>query len=136
MLVAGDPHTAVYGPADVVEDAMTSPDSLVPDVERYRQGVPAIDLYIERGTERVPMDRRYHVLETGQLVGSFRGLRAAQRCYQERLAALNYVPERADTPSTEEQLRRENLERDLLRSASYWAESYRHSGGGGKLRHR
>jgi len=115
---------------------MTSPDPVVPDSERYRQGVPAVDLYIERGTERVPSDRRYHVLEAGAVVGSFRGLRAAQRCYQLRLAALNYVPERSDTPSTEEQLRRENIERDLLRSASYWAESYRHGGGGGKLRHR
>jgi hypothetical protein len=95
-----------------------------------------VDLYIERGTERVPADGRYHVVERGEIIGSYRPLRSAQRCYQRRLKELKFVPKVQDAPTSDEQLRNENLERDLLRSASYWAESYRHSGGGGRLRHR
>lgn len=115
---------------------MASSNTLVPAAGRYKQGVPAIDLFIERGTDRVPQDQRFHVIETGAVIGSFRTLRAAQRLYQERLTALHFAPTPAAVISTDEQLRRENLERDLLRSASYWAESYRHGAGGGKLRHR
>jgi len=115
---------------------MASSNTLVPAAGRYKQGVPALDLFIERGTDRVPQDQRFHVIEAGAVIGGFRALRTAQRLYQERLAALNFAPAPVDVVSTEEQLRRENLERDLLRSASYWAESYRHGAGGGKLRHR
>ncbi len=115
---------------------MTSQQSAAPLGGRYKQGVPAIDLFIERDTERVPCDHRYHVVERGAVVASFRTLRAAQRRYQERLQALNYTPAPAEQVSVDERLRKENLERDLLRSASYWAESYRYGGGGGKLRHR
>jgi hypothetical protein len=104
--------------------------------ERYRQGIPAIDLYIERGTERVPADGRYHVVHAEQVVGSYRGLRGAQACYRSRLAASGYVPAAPPRLSAEEQLRHENIERDLLRSASFWAESHRYGGGGGRLRHR
>src|SRR5579871_3021661 len=96
--------------------------------ERYRQGVPALDLYIERGTERVPNDRRYHVVHQGDLVGSFRNLRAAQLCYKRKQDALGFVV----TPepiATDELLRREDLERDLLRTASFWAESHRFAAG-------
>ncbi|HLZ72361.1 MAG TPA: hypothetical protein VKV26_20855 [Dehalococcoidia bacterium] len=115
---------------------MTSQQSAAPLGGRYKQGVPAIDLFIERGTERVPCDHRYHVVERGAVIASFSTLRAARRQYQERLLAANYTPTPAEPISAEERLRKENLERDLLRSASYWAESYRYGGGGGKLRHR
>src|SRR4051812_24109170 len=104
--------------------------------ERYRQGIPAIDLYIERGTERVPPDGRYHVVHGGKVVGSYRGLRGAQACYRNRLAESGYVPAPSPQLSADEQLRHENIERDLLRSASFWAESHRYGGGGGRLRHR
>jgi hypothetical protein len=107
-----------------------------PGVDRYRQGIPTIGLYIERATERVPNDGRYHVLHDGALVGSYRGLKGAQLCYRRRLEESGYKPAVAKTPSAEEQLRHENIERDLLRSASFWAESYRHGAGGGRLRHR
>ncbi len=115
---------------------MASQHSAAPLGGRYKQGVPAIDLYIERDTERVPADHRYHVVERGVVVASYRTLRAAQRRYHERLLAANYTPAPAEQVSAEERLRTENLERDLLRSASYWAESYRYGGGGGRLRHR
>jgi hypothetical protein len=115
---------------------MTSSNSPAPATDRYRQGMPVIDLYIERGTERVPADGGYHVLHEGELVGSFRSLRAAQRDYHHRQETLGYSPPPCVLPSIEERLRNEDLERDLMRSASYWAESHRFGGGGGKLRHR
>jgi hypothetical protein len=115
---------------------MTSLEPAAHAAVRYRQGIPAIDLFIERGTERVPADGRYHVVQAGEVVGSYRGLKAAQRRYRQQLDAIGYVPAPRAELSTDEQLRREDLERDLLRSASFWAESYRHGGGGGKLRHR
>lgn len=113
-----------------------SGDEPAPAIERYRQGLPVIDLYIERGTERVPGDGRFYIVYQGAVVAGFRGLKAAQRCYQERQRAIGYVPPPVQTPSADERLRNEDLERDLLRSASYWAESHRHGSGGGKLRHR
>ena len=118
------------------DHAGDSGEPTAPATERYRQGLPVIDLYIERATGRVPCDGRFHVVYQGEILSSFRSLRAAQRCYHERQEALGYVPPPIETPSVEERLRNEDLERDLLRSASYWAESHRHSSGGGKLRHR
>jgi hypothetical protein len=115
---------------------MASSDLGAPAAERYRQGIQAIDLFIERGTERVPADRRYHLVRQGTIVASFRTLRGAQRCYRQLLEASGYVPAPQAGLSADEQIRHENLERDLLRSASFWAESHRYSGGGGKLRHR
>lgn len=115
---------------------MGTSDSAAPASERYRQGLPGIDLYIERSTERVPADGWFHVLLCGEVLGSFRTLRSAQRCYRQQQDALGYLPPVCESPSADELLRREDLERDLLRSASYWAESHLFSGGGGKLRHR
>jgi|SRR5579883_322686 hypothetical protein len=105
-------------------------------LERYRQGIPAIDLYIERGTERVPADGRYHVTLQGAVVGSFRSLKGAQSCYRRKLHESGYTPQPQPQMSAEEQLRHENIERDLLRSASFWAESHRYGAAGGRLRHR
>ena len=126
----------VRGHLDVVRWWRMQSQASSQPAERYRQGIPAIDLYIERCTERTPADGRYHVLKDGVVVGSFRGLKGAQACYRSRLEASGYTPTPLPQRSTEEQIRHENIERDLLRSASFWAESYRHGSGGGKLRHR
>ncbi len=115
---------------------MSSSDTPALATERYRQGLPVIGLYIERGTGRVPGDGRYHVLHQEAVIGSFRSLRGAQRCYHEQQKLIGYVPPPCILPSVDERLRNEDLELDLMRSASYWAESHRFGGGGGKLRHR
>ena len=107
-----------------------------PQTERYRQGVPALDLYIERATERVPADGRYHVVVGDVVAGSFRSLRGAQLCYRRQQELLGFVPAAVASGAADERLRREDLERDLLRSASFWAESHKYSNGGGRLRHR
>jgi hypothetical protein len=107
-----------------------------PQADRYRQGVAALDLFIERWTDRVPADGRYHVVVAGNVVGSFRSLRGAQHCYRRQQDVLGFVPAPAPSGTAAERLRREDLERDLLRSASFWAESHKYSSGGGRLRHR
>ena len=115
---------------------MKTADSFESTSVRYRQGLPGIDLYIERGTDRVPADGRFYIVLRGETVGSFRSLRAALRRYREQQGLLGYAPPSGEGATAFERLRHEDLERDLLRSASYWAESHRFTGGGGKLRHR
>lgn len=57
----------------------------------YRQGIPAIDLYIERDTDRTPDPRRFYVFECGvPLEGGYRSLREAEAKYRELRAVRGY----------------------------------------------
>jgi hypothetical protein len=61
----------------------------------YRQGIPQIDLFIEKGTDRTPEPGRYYVFKDGEAQGNARGyhsLKRAQEKYSELLATSRYVP--------------------------------------------
>ena len=59
----------------------------------FRQSLPAANLSLERATENVPDDGRFHLLVNGGIVKSFRHERAAQAEYQAlRKAYLDQHP--------------------------------------------
>jgi hypothetical protein len=48
----------------------------------YRQVFPSAKLSLERATDNVPKDGRFHVILNGTVVGSYRSLKSAQTKYQ------------------------------------------------------
>src|SRR5207248_3072127 len=80
--------------------------------QSYRQHLPALDLAIERNTEKVPGDGWYYVLRKGEALGRYRGLKAAKAAWQAELDAEGWVPPQRPDLSAEEKLRRDKLERE------------------------
>ncbi len=98
----------------------------------YRRSVPSTGLSIERHTENVPHDRKFHLLRDGEIVLSFTSERKAVETLHELLDELGYEP-----PQQEEKSRTafdEDLERYFRTKELYWGEShkYREKGGGGR----
>ncbi len=54
----------------------------------YRQTIAGLGLSIEEGTDGVPGDGRYYIVEVGAAGRSYRTLRDAQRRYEVRKAEL------------------------------------------------
>jgi hypothetical protein len=80
------------------------------DTEPYRQALPDLDLSIERRTERVPSDGYFYLLRSGETLGRFRSLRAAQDAWREVVRESDWKP--ASHPrDASETLRREKAER-------------------------
>lgn len=98
----------------------------------YRQGIPEIDLYIERETDRTPVRGRYYVFSQGQMVGSSRGyrtLKLAQHKYSELLNASGYAPPQLALPARESRKSAliEEAQYDFTsRAEFYWASSSAH----------
>lgn len=99
----------------------------------YSKGLPSIDLWIKKGTSDVPADGRYHLISHGVLVGSFRSQKAAFDRYRE-MAEAQGVPLTAKPKLSMEDIRHEDVERDLDRTSAYWASSSNFSGRGGKYK--
>jgi hypothetical protein len=76
----------------------------------YRQVLPDFGLAIERFTENVPADGRWHLLKDGEEVGSFRSLKAAQTAWREALHRSGWKPE-SPSVDADEVRRREQAER-------------------------
>jgi hypothetical protein len=64
--------------------------------EPYRQVLPDLELSIERFTDSVPADGRWHVLKSGREVGRFRSLKAAQEAWREIIRESGWRPGRRD----------------------------------------
>ncbi|GIW06558.1 MAG: hypothetical protein KatS3mg060_1363 [Dehalococcoidia bacterium] len=96
----------------------------------FRQGIPAIDLWVKRGTGDVPSDGKYHVLHGGVLVASFRQKSAALARYKELLAASGWTPPKRETLDRDELIRQEDIARDLDRGFDYWSSAFSYRSGG------
>ncbi len=96
----------------------------------YRQYIPDIRLSIEKDTDAVPKDGKYYVLHEGKIEGTFRSIKQAQKLYRELVKKIGY------TPSTKQEKRKSASElatdRYLEEKDFYWADSYKHRGGGGR----
>jgi hypothetical protein len=102
-------------------------------LKMFYKGTP---VSLERGTEAVPNDGKYYLVLGGQIVKSFRSLKAAKQAYQKLLADIGFEPEaKNDELDPEEVRRRERLAVDYYRVSDYWDEAHHHRGGG-KLRNR
>ncbi|MFN8533619.1 MAG: hypothetical protein U0556_08740 [Dehalococcoidia bacterium] len=96
----------------------------------FSQGIPSIDLWVKRATADVPNDGRYHVVQHGGIVASFRQKAAALAKYQALRAESGYMPPQKNDPTRDEMLRREDIARDLDRGFDYWNSAFGHRSGG------
>ena len=60
--------------------------------EYYRQFIPDLELSVERATDNVPQDGKYHVLKGGRDLGSFRVLKQAQALFKQVVNESEYQP--------------------------------------------
>ena len=96
----------------------------------YKQSLPPLGLSIERDTECTPDDKRYYVLQDGQMLGSFATLRAAQALYKQVIADSGFQPKPQDgSGKTASEMM---TERYLEAKEFYWADSHKHRAGGGR----
>lgn len=95
----------------------------------YRQYIPDLDLSIERYTQEVPSDGKYHVLRNGEVSGSFRSLKQAQDVFRKFVQDSGYKPSSPESSKTASEIM---TERHLDEKELYWADSHRYRGGGGR----
>jgi hypothetical protein len=86
------------------------------------------DVSLERDTENVPHDGRFHVLVGGKIVNSLRSRKAALQAYKEAIRATGKTPPPKDDESSPSQmLQAEENQRQFYLSAMYWATSHDYS---------
>lgn len=88
--------------------------------DRYVQRLPALGLSIERNTEAVPPDGRWHLLRDGVEIGCFRSRTAAQDAWREIVDTSGWKPPAKDVRSSEEMLAAERAARDRDARNEYW----------------
>jgi len=86
----------------------------------YRQSNLKANVALERGTENVPNDNRYHLLVDGKPVQSFRTLKEAKEVYEKELAARNISTQVTEITMTD--AARKAFLKDAV-SGSYQSES-------------
>jgi hypothetical protein len=96
----------------------------------YRHYIPALDLFIERGTSRVPGDGKYHVVYKGKIVGSFRSRKKAEQKFRQLVEESGYKPDTSIAKPVDPS--QEALERYSLEKAIFWAEGPKYKGKGGR----
>lgn len=98
----------------------------------YRRFVPGTGLSVERHTENVPHDRRFHLLKDGKIIRSFTSERKAVESLRKLLDEIGYEPLPMEEKSLSPQ--EEDLERYFHVKEVYWGESHRYQEKGGKGR--
>ena len=88
----------------------------------HKQGIPDIDLFVEQDTERTPEPLKFYIIHQGQVLGSYKGLKAAIAKYNKVKQETGY------TPPAVAQNARENLsdaitEEWMNRTEMYWSNS-------------
>lgn len=95
----------------------------------YRQSIPDLGLSIERATEATPDDDKYYVIRNGESLGSYRALKRAQEAFRLLVQESGYQPTPSGSAKTASQMM---TERYMEAKDLYWADSYKHRGGGGR----
>jgi hypothetical protein len=67
----------------------------------YRQSNLKANVALERGTENVPNDDRYHLIVEGQVVNSYRTLKSGKDAYEKELASRNISTQVTEITMTE-----------------------------------
>ena len=96
----------------------------------YRQYIPDLNLAIEKGSESVPNDGKYHVLRDGKILESFRFLKQAQELFKAIVKESGYKPQPSKT--ARKSASQQNIDSYLEAKEFYWADSYKYRGGGGR----
>ena len=88
--------------------------------DSYKHYIPDIGLSIEKNTQIVPHDGKYHLLRNEQILKSYKTLKQAEIAFKGMVAELGYKPKpvKKQTKSAAEQ----NVERYLDAKDVFWAE--------------
>ena len=88
----------------------------------YRQGIPAIELFIEQDTENTPEPQKFYVIHKGRVLTSFATLKAATKKYKEVKDELGYIP--PPPPKADAADLAKAIQDDLMnRKEQYWSNS-------------
>ncbi len=98
--------------------------------DRYVQRLDAIDLAIERDSERAPDNQQYHVFLGDQLQGSFRKLPEAQKLFARLREESGWKPPEREELPLSERLAREREFHQRTAHLEYWSSSHKYRGGG------
>jgi len=98
--------------------------------DTYKHYIPDIGLSIEKNTENVPQDGKYHLLHNGQILQTFKTLKQAEAAFKEKVAELGYKPKpvKKQAKSATEQ----DVESYLDAKGVFWAEGPIRRGKGGR----
>ena len=84
------------------------------------------DVSLERATDNVPHDGKFHIVVDAQIVKSVKSQKAALRAYKEAIEATGREPpprEGTETASASEVAHAEENDRQFYLSSMYWAFS-------------
>lgn len=96
----------------------------------YKQYIPEIKLFLEKGTSRVPNDGRYYIVSDGCIIDSFTSLKQAEERFKQLVVESGYKPN--SSQDKKPRIEDESLERYLLAKAIFWAEGPKYKDKRGK----
>lgn len=102
--------------------------------ESYRHYVPTLCVSLEKNTERVPNDDKYHLVHDGEIVASFSSLKRGESRFRQLLAESGHEPQRL--PGGTIDAAKLDVERYLDAKEEYWGSSHKYRSRGGKLGNR
>lgn len=92
---------------------------------RYRQHLPALDLSLERDTERTPDDGCWYLLQGDEQLGRFRSEKSARQAWARAVDESGWQPEKREI-DPKERLQRDAERRERERFLEYWGNSHKH----------
>ena len=92
--------------------------------------IPDVQLSIEKDTDAVPNDGKYYVVHEGEVKGTFRSMKPAQKLFGDLVREIGYTP--STKPAKKKSASEMATDRYLEAKDFYWADSYKHRGGGGR----
>lgn len=95
----------------------------------YRRELPQIDLSVERGTDRVPNDGKFHILRDGEVLESFKLEKTAVARFREIAQEIGFSPEGSKAKPTN--AFEEDLDHYFDAKELYWGESHKYADKGG-----
>lgn len=102
----------------------------------FRRYHPETTLSLQQNTENVPNDDRYYILYQGQILGSYKTLKAATEKYEEIFTGLGVKSKAPDARPTKEDIRRMMLEEELIEDEIFWSTRHLRAEKRGKLQNR
>lgn len=91
----------------------------------YREYYLGTSVSVEKGTDAVPDDGRYHVLAEGKVVYSTSVLRKARERAKELAGRTDSTPCRVDASRLRQALAREVADDEGWRKEIYWGDSHK-----------
>src|SRR5947209_6318981 len=89
-----------------------------------RQGIPAVNIFLERDTDRTPDRTKYYVFSGSEILAAYKSKRRALQIYKEAVAASGYMPPKTEEIAVEgdglNSIQRDRLDHGFEQSEVYW----------------